>query len=173
MSKDILDQPADDGQVFVRTVGRVVIVIGLFLGAAVFALDAGLSALSLPEGVSRQFSLGGFLFLIWLAVNSGIRAVNKLSPSIAVGWLFITGIGIGLWGQAIYALLQWAVPLIKGQEVLSLLSYFTPRALPSLAISLLVAVLTTITIRVESKLMATLLRVLIFGLLALLIYLLL
>ena len=104
-------------------------------------------------------------------MNGGIRAVNKLLPGIAVGWLFITGIGIGAWGQAIFSLAQWAFFRYNGEETFPFLFYLLPGLLPSLAVSLLVAVLTAITLRVENSLMAFLLRLLIFGALALLIYL--
>ena len=117
------------------------------------------------------YLLAFFLFFVWLAVSSGVRAVDKLMPGIAVGWLFITGLGIGLWGQAVFSLARWAAPQFRGEATASLLSFIVPGLLPSLAASLLVAVLTAITLRVKSKLAATALRLLLFGLLALFIYL--
>ena len=153
------------------TVGRVVIVAGILLAAIRFGIDYGLNALDVSTAWAQQLKLGFFLFFTWLAVSSGIRTVDKLLPGIAIGWLLITGMGIGLWAQAVFSLAKWAVPRFTGEEPLSLLYYLLPGLLPSLAVSLLVAVLTTITLRVESRWVATLLRVLIFGVLALFIYL--
>ena len=171
MTKGILDHAFEEGQVSISVVGRVIVVAGLILGSLHFGVERGLSVLELPELWQRQLNLGFFLFLIWLAVNGGIRAVNKLLPGIAVGWLFITGIGTGAWGQAIFSLAQWAFFRYNGEETFPFLFYLLPGLLPSLAVSLLVAVLTAITLRVENSLMAFLLRLLIFGVLTLLIYL--
>ena len=171
MSKEILDHSAEESQVSMSLVGRVVIIAGILLAAIHFGTGYGLELLGLPPGLERQFSLAFFLFFTWLAVNSGIRTVNKLLPGIAVGWLLITGMGIGLWAQAVLSLAKWAMPWSGEQETLPLLSVLLTSLLPSLAVSLLVAVLTTITLRVKSRLLAIVLRVVIFGLLALLIYL--
>ncbi|MCO6480118.1 MAG: hypothetical protein J5I94_25995 [Phaeodactylibacter sp.] len=171
MSKSILDHSGEENQVSRNIVGRVVIIIGILLGGAHFLAEYGTGALGLSPPFERQANLGFFLFFVWLAVSSGIRAVQKLSPDIAVGWLFITGMGIGLWGQAVFSLLQWAAPRFRGEEALSFILHLLPGILPSLAVSLLVSVLTAITLRVENKLLAVLLRVLIFAALALLIYL--
>lgn len=171
MSKAILDHSGEENQVFRSIVGRVVIITGLILGIVNFGIDAGLEALNLRASWEQQTSLAFFLFFVWLTVSSGIRAVHKLAPDIAVGWLFITGMGIGLWGQAVFSLAKWAVPRLLGGEQLSLLYFLLPGLLPSLSVSLLVAVLTTITLRVKNKMVAVLLRVLIFAVLVLLIYL--
>ena len=171
MSRGILDHTSEEGQVSMSTVGRVVIIAGILLAAIHFGIDYGLNALNVSATWIQQLELGFFLFFSWLAVSSGIRTVDKLLPGIAIGWLLITGMGIGLWAHAVFSLAKWAVPRFTGEEPLSLLYYLLPGFLPSLAVSLLVAVLTTITLRVESRWVATLLRVLIFGVLALFIYL--
>ncbi|MCO6488059.1 MAG: hypothetical protein J5I98_06550 [Phaeodactylibacter sp.] len=170
MSKGILDHPGEDNQASVNLVGRVVLFAGILLGAVNFGVDYGLSVLNVSPNLMRQAALGAFLFLTWLAVSSGLRSVDKLQPGIAVGWLFITGMGIGLWGQVVFALARWAKAVVR-EEGISFAFFLLPGLLPSLSVSLLVAVLTAITLRVESKLLATLLRILIFGLIALFIYL--
>ncbi len=171
MSKGILDHSGEENQVSLRILGRVVIIVGILLGGAHFLADYGIVLIGISIQLERQLNLGFFLFLAWLAVSSGIRAVHRLEPDIAVGWLFITGMGVGLWGQAVFSLLQWAVPQFSGEETFGFLFYLLPGILPSLAVSLLVSLLTAITLRVENRLLAILLRVLIFALLALLIYL--
>jgi len=171
MSKGILDHSSEETYVYKSTVGRVVLLTGAILGGLLFGMEWGLDALNLPGNLARQIWLGLFLLLVWLLVSSGIRAVNKLLPGIAVGWLFISGMGTGLMGQAILSLAQWLIPRITGEGSFPLIAYLAPGLLPILAVSLLVAVLTMITLRVKDKLSATLLRLLIFGLLALFIYL--
>lgn len=171
MSKGILDHATDEAQVSMSTVGRVVIIAGILLAVINFGIEYGLDALNMSGRWAQQLKLGLFLFFMWLAVSSGLRTIDKLLPGIAVGWLLIAGMGIGLWSQAVFSLAKWAVPRFTGEEHLPLLLFLWPGLLSSLAVSLLVAVLTTITLRVESKLWSTLLRILIFGLLALLIYL--
>lgn len=170
MSKSILDH-SEEGRVSKSVAGRVVLILGIPLGGLIYGLVYGLDALGLPVSWARQVQLGLYLLLMWLLVSSGIRAVNKLLPDIAVGWLLITGLGIGLLGQLTFNLAQWLWPRFVGSEPLTLAYYLLPGLLSGLSVSLLVAVLTMITLRVKDRLSATLLRVLIFGLLALFIYL--
>lgn len=152
------------------TVGRTVLIAGFILGALLLGSGFLIGEMPFEGKWESRLRLAAMLFLFWLVVSAGIRAADKLLKAVDVGWLFLTGLGVGVVGHLAQSLGFWAVARYTGD-----MGSWMPRVgggmlSPVLAVSLLVTVLTVISVRVKSELMANALRALLFVLVAFLIY---
>jgi hypothetical protein len=165
MKREILDYQ-DNAQPVRSVAGRIVLIAGLSLGLALLAIGYLTKLLAFMGHWSLKLNVAAMLFLVWLLASTGIRTLDRLMKDTEVGWLFLTGMGVGLLGHLSAAFGFWA--LSKGN--FSLLFFALPGLPANLAVSGLVSVLTVIGLRVKNPWWSIALKGLLFFFLAFLIY---
>ena len=172
MSKEILDH-TEQGRTESATSLKVLVICGLILGWVNFAIDFLIDQDKRAGVFWDQLELGLLLLAAWIAINAGINTLNRLLPKAAVGWLIVTGIGIGILGLFVHTSFLWLIVrhVTKTAPDFSWIQYFKEQALPAISVSLVVTILTVITARVENKTMGLVLKLLLFALIGFMVYL--
>jgi hypothetical protein len=169
MKREILDYQGSSYQV--RSVaGRVILIAGLSLGLALLAIGYLTNALAFIGHWSLKLNVAFMLFLVWLLASTGVRTVDKLLKEVEVGWLFLTGMGVGLLGHLSSAFGFWLLAKYSAESTWSYFFYVAPGLPANLAVSALVSTLTVISLRVKSQVLSIALKALLFFFLAFLIY---
>jgi TRAP-type C4-dicarboxylate transport system permease large subunit len=151
---------------------RVGVISGLILGWINFVIDFLLDQSKYSSPLINQVELALLLLATWLVISACINRLNRLLPEASVAWLFIAGIIAGLLGLILHTSFLWLVlkNVTQSQPDFAWLDYFKSKAVPSLSVSVVVAIFTIITARVEQKTLALALKVLLFIIIGALIY---
>ena len=151
---------------------RVGLISGLILGWINFVIDFLLDQSKYSSSFINQVELALLLLAAWLVISACINKLNRLLPESSVVWLFIAGIMAGILGLILHTFFLWLVLkyVTKTQPDFAWLDYFNSKALPTLSVSLVVAIFTVITTRVKQNTLGLVLKTLLFVIIGVLIY---
>jgi hypothetical protein len=151
---------------------KVSLIGGFALGWANFIIDFLIGKDKDPSQLMLQVEIGLLLLAAWLVISASINTLNRLMPTISVVWLFFTGIFVGILGLFIHTFMMWLVlkHVTQSNPEWPFKAYLMAKAIPTLSVSLVVSLLTVISTRTKNKMTAMILRVLLFVIVAILIY---
>lgn len=151
---------------------KVSLIGGFVLGWGHFIIDFLIGRDNDPSQFMQQAELGLLLLAAWLVISACINTLNRRLPDCNIIWLFITGIIIGVIGLMIHTFMMWLIlkHVTQSNPDWPFKAYFIAKAIPTLSVSLVVTLLTVISARSKNKTTAMVFRILLFVIVAALIY---
>lgn len=152
----------DNPATLVLKAGRIT--TGLLVIGMVLTVLLGNYLLNFYPKMAGGIRAGLLLFLVWLFVMSTVRSLNRLDSDVPGSWLILAGLLVGGGGAlGAFLLLQvytWlkAIDLDQAFSIGNVLFFG--------ALGLVIALISTINLRVENRLLGNLLEFLVFGAIA-------
>lgn len=103
---------------------------------------------------------GLLLFLLWLVVTSTVRSLNKLDRDISGGWLLLSGVMVGGLGALTTFILLQIYTWLRAIDLDH--PFLMGNVLFFAAVGFVLALITTINLRVKNRLLGNLLEIAIF-----------